>query len=57
MMYDKFNFLAPSSFESSKANFEARKQTTGSAPAAAKPSAGFASPSVSSADLLNMVKG
>jgi hypothetical protein len=59
MMYDKFNFLTPSNFESSKANFEARNQTAGKAASApaAKPAAGFASPNVSSADLLNMVKG
>ena len=58
LMYDKFNFLTPSNFASSKANFEARKQSTGSKPVAtAQPAAGFASPNVSSADLLNMVKG
>lgn len=61
LMYDKFNFLSPSNFESSKANFESRNQTAGKATSAsapaAKPAAGFASPNVSSADLLNMVKG
>ena len=63
-MYDKFNFLTPSNWTASKNNFEARNQTGGatkaSAPSTASvptQSAGFASPNVSSADLLNMVKG
>lgn len=56
LMYDKFNFLTPENFASSKSNFEARNQTNVSSTPSA-PAAGFASNTVSSADLLNMVKG
>jgi len=63
-MYDKFNFLTESNWTASKNNFEARNQTGGAttsttttASSVPTQSAGFASPNVSSADLLNMVKG
>ena len=64
-MYDKFNFLTPSNWQSSKNSWEARQQTSAGAKVATTTatstsvptqSAGFATPNISSADLLNMVK-
>lgn len=65
-MYDKFNFLTPTNWTASKNSWEARQQTGGAkassasattASPAPSQSAGFATPNISSADLLNMVKG
>lgn len=64
LMYDKFNFMSPSNWEASKKNFEAKQQSVGGAATTSSvtgsvptQSAGFATPNISSADLLNMVKG
>ena len=65
LMYDKFNFMAQSNWEASKKNWETKGQSAGTTTTGAKvatasvptQTAGFATPNVSSADLLNMVKG
>ena len=65
--YDKFTFLSVEAWTNSKANFESKqaaqvnKASAPSKPVVAqdvpKQTAGFAAPNVSSADLLNMIKG